>query len=77
MSDKKEFVMGKEFESLDFNSKRLGKRFVQAMETLSREPLESIWESCETGPESKAIYHLLANSKFNEDEVKRCHRDAT
>ncbi|GMO33535.1 MAG: hypothetical protein Ta2F_09400 [Termitinemataceae bacterium] len=47
------------------------------METLSREPLESIWGSCETRAETKAIYHLLANSKFNEDEVKRCLRDAT
>ncbi|GMO33530.1 MAG: hypothetical protein Ta2F_09390 [Termitinemataceae bacterium] len=29
MSDEKEFVMSKEFESLDFNSKRLENRFVQ------------------------------------------------
>ncbi|MDR2485461.1 MAG: hypothetical protein LBD55_08705, partial [Treponema sp.] len=35
--------MGAEFEELDFNSKRLEQRFIQTMETLSRQPDKSIW----------------------------------
>jgi hypothetical protein len=35
--------MGTEFAGLDFNSKRLEQRFIQTMETLSRQPGKSIW----------------------------------
>jgi hypothetical protein len=77
MNDEKGFVISKEFESLDFNSKRLEKRFVQTLETLSRNPEQSIWGSCETRAETKAIYNLLGNNSFKEEEVKRCVRDAT
>jgi hypothetical protein len=35
--------MGAEFTGLDFNSKRLERRFIQTMETLSRKPDKPIW----------------------------------
>jgi hypothetical protein len=77
MSDEPEFDMSKEFESLDFHSVKLEKRFVRTMDTLSHEPLQSIWGSCKTRAETKAIYNLLANDKFNEDEIRRCLREST
>ena len=37
------FNMEEEFAGLDCNSKRLEKRFVRTMETLSKQPDKSIW----------------------------------
>ena len=42
MAGKTGLNMGTEFTELDFNSKRLEQRFVQIMETLSRQPDKSI-----------------------------------
>jgi hypothetical protein len=77
MDEGKSFDMSKEFAALDFNSVRLKERFIRTMETLSCQPQQSIWGSCDTRAETKAIYRLLDNERFNEEEIKKVHRDAT
>jgi hypothetical protein len=53
------------------------KRFVQTMETLSKQPGGSIWASSENRAEAKAIYHMLGNEKFDRDEILKAHREGT
>ena len=66
-----------EFKNLDFNSKRLEKRFIKTMETLAGQPEKSIWFSSENRAEAKAIYRMLGNDGFEREEVLRAHREAT
>ncbi|MHC6203328.1 IS4 family transposase [Breznakiellaceae bacterium SP9] len=77
MIDGNSFNMAEEFRDIDFNEKRLEKRFIKTMETLSKEPQKTIYGSSTTRAEAKAIYRLLSNDKFNEDEVLKAHRAAT
>jgi hypothetical protein len=69
--------MAEEFAEVDFNEERLEKRFRKAMETLARDPQKSIYGSCATRAESKAIYNLLGNDKFDTGEIIKAHRAAT
>ena len=71
------FNMAEEFADVDFNEERLEKRFRKAMETLAKDPQKSIYGSCATRAESKAIYNLLGNDKFDKSEVIKAHRVAT
>jgi hypothetical protein len=71
------FNMAEEFGDVDFNEKRLEKRFRKTMETLAKDPQKSIYGSCATRAESKAIYNLLGNDKFDKDEIIKAHRMAT
>ncbi|MHC6204508.1 transposase DNA-binding-containing protein [Breznakiellaceae bacterium SP9] len=73
MIDGNSFNMAEEFRDIDFNEKR----FIKTMETLSKEPQKTIYGSSTTRAEAKAIYRLLSNDKFNEDEVLKAHRAAT
>jgi hypothetical protein len=70
------FRIKEEFESLDFNSRRLEKRFVRTMETLSKQPDKSIWYCSENRAEAKAIYRMLGNERIKEEEVLKTHRRA-
>jgi hypothetical protein len=47
-----EFDAEKEFEGINFNEKRLEKRFIKTMETLSRNPDQSIWTCSESHAEA-------------------------
>jgi hypothetical protein len=47
MSGGENFNMAEEFAEIDFNEARLEERFVRTMETLSRQPGNSIWTSAE------------------------------
>jgi hypothetical protein len=47
------------------------------METLSKQPGNSIWASSENRAEAKAIYHMLGNEKFDRDEILKAHREGT
>jgi hypothetical protein len=47
------------------------------METLSRQPGNSIWTSAENRAEAKAIYNMLGNEKFDRDEIIKAHRNGT
>jgi hypothetical protein len=51
MSGGESFNMAEEF--------ALEKRFVRTMETLSRQPGDSIWASSENRAEAKAIYNMV------------------
>jgi hypothetical protein len=71
------YTIAEEFADVDFNEKRLEKRFRQTMETLSKDPQKSIYGSSANRAEAKAIYNLLGNDKFNKNEILRAHREAT
>ncbi|GHV22891.1 IS4 family transposase [Spirochaetia bacterium] len=77
MADGDIFNMAEEFGEIDFNDKRLGERFRKTMETLAKDPQKSIYGSCATRAESKAIYNLLGNEKFDRGEIIKAHRIAT
>jgi predicted transposase YbfD/YdcC len=47
------------------------------METLSRQPGNSIWTSAGNRAEAKAIYNMLGNEKFDRDEIIKAHRNGT
>ncbi|MDR1955827.1 MAG: transposase, partial [Treponema sp.] len=47
MSGEKSFNRAEEFADVDFNEARLEKRFARTMETLSKQPGNSIWTSAE------------------------------
>jgi hypothetical protein len=69
--------MPEEFVDVDFNGKRLAKRFRKAIETLSKDARKSIYGSGANRAEAKAIYNMLGNDKFNKSEMLRAHRAAT
>ncbi|GHU12921.1 IS4 family transposase [Spirochaetia bacterium] len=77
MAAYKEFNMDEEFAGLDFHSVRLEDRFVRTMETLVKQPDKSIWYSSADRAEAKAIYRMLGNDGFDQDEIARTHRAAT
>ena len=77
MDEGKKFAMSEEFEDLDFSSKRLEKRFVRTMETLSKQPDKSIWVASTDRAEAKAIYRMLGNNDLDREEILRTHRKAT
>jgi hypothetical protein len=77
MSGGESFNMAEEFADVDFNEARLEKRLVRTMETLSKQPGNSIWASSENRAEAKAIYHMLGNAKFNRDAILKAHREGT
>jgi hypothetical protein len=71
------FNLAEEFADVDFNDERLENRFRHTMETLAKDPQKSIYGSSENRAESKAIYRMLDNKKFNKNEILRTHRAAT
>ena len=77
MGNAVEFEALREFEGINFNEKRLEKRFIRTMETLSRKPAQSIWACSESHAEAKAIYRMLGNENFDIKEVSKAHRNAT
>ena len=77
MDEGKKFTMSEEFEDLDFGSKRLEKRFVRTMETLSKQPNKSIWVASTDRAEAKAIYRMLGNNNLDREVILRTHRKAT
>ena len=77
MAGGESFNMAEEFAEVDFNEKRLEKRLRKTMETLAKDPQKTIYGSCATRAESKAIYNLLGNEKFDTGEIIKAHRAAT
>jgi hypothetical protein len=69
--------MGAEFTGLDFNSKRLERRFTQTMETLSRKPDKPIWFCGGNQAESKAIYRMPGSENLDREEILRTRREQT
>ncbi|MDR2095900.1 MAG: transposase [Treponema sp.] len=56
MTERDAFNLAEEFAKVDFNEKRLEKRFRKTMETLSKDPQKSIYGSSANRAEAKAIY---------------------
>jgi hypothetical protein len=77
MAEGKTFDMEEEFAGLDFNSKRLEKRFGRTMKTLAKQPGESIWRCSANRAATKAIYRMLGNERFDDAEIPREHQAAT
>jgi hypothetical protein len=77
MAEGKTFGMEEEFAGLDFNSKRLEKRFKRTIMTLAKQPGESIWGCGANRAETKAVYRMLGNEKFDNAEILREHQAAT
>jgi hypothetical protein len=77
MAEGTNFDMEEEFAELDFNSERLEKRFRRTMKTLAKQPGQSIWACAANRAESKAIYNMLGNERFDNAEILREHQAAT
>jgi hypothetical protein len=75
--DKESFRIEDDFRDINFHSTRLEERFRNTMVTLFANPDKSIFISSKNRSEAKAVYRMLNNDKFNIDEVKQAHREAT
>jgi hypothetical protein len=76
MQNGMELNMAEEFASLGFNSSRLERRFIKAMETPAGQPDKSIWSGSETRAEAKAIYRMPGNENLVREEILRARREA-
>ena len=65
-----------EFETLNFNSSRLEKRFMKTMSDLSEDPEKSLWLAAGSRINAKAAYRMLANEKFDKASILSAHRAA-
>ncbi|MDR2203544.1 MAG: hypothetical protein LBE76_04485 [Nitrososphaerota archaeon] len=66
-----------EFETLDFNSKRLETRFKTVINDLSDQPDKSIWLATGSRTNAKAAYRLIANEKCTKQNILKAHKNAT
>lgn len=69
--------MEKEFQSVDFGSKRLEKRFLRVMSDLSQEPEKSIWLATGNRSNAKAAYRMIGNQEFTKENILSAHQTAT
>jgi len=67
----------KEFQSVDFGSKRLEKRFLRVMSDLSQEPEKSIWLATGSRSNAKAAYRMIGNQEFTKENILSAHQTAT
>jgi hypothetical protein len=67
----------KEFQSVDFGSKRLEKRFLRVMSDLSQEPEKSIWLATGNRSNAKAAYRMIGNQEFTKENILSAHQTAT
>jgi muramidase (phage lysozyme) len=66
-----------EFNTLDFGSKKLEKRFKITMSDLSEHPDKSILLSSGSRSQAKAVYRMISNEKCTKAEILSTHRDAS
>lgn len=71
------YKMDKEFEGIEFKSKRLKDRFIQTMNKMMEQPGQSIWLSSGSRSSAKAVYRMLGNEKLNREVILNCHKNAT
>jgi len=62
------------FWGLNFNSKHLTKKCVNAMELMSRNYGKSIFNMSGSRSDAKLIYSMLQHEKFDKEEILRAHR---
>ena len=73
----KSFDLNNEFKSINFQSKKLEKRFKKTMVKLEKQPDKSILSSTGSRSEAKAVYRMLDNEKFEMNEILNSHKEAT
>jgi hypothetical protein len=66
----------KEFQTIDFGSKRLEKRFLKVMNDLSQEPEKSIWLASGNRANAKAAYRMIGNEEFTKENILTAHQTA-
>ncbi len=66
-----------EFSGIDFNDKRLNKRFIKLSEALSSQPSVPINQACQDWSDTKAAYRLFDNEKVTPQEILRVHKERT
>jgi len=66
-----------EFNSVNFNDKRLNTRFISVVEALASKPTAPINQACKDWADSKAAYRLFDNEKFNPSEIFSVHQKRT
>jgi len=67
----------KEFQTIDFRSKRLEKRFLRVMSDLAEEPEKSIWLARGSRANAKAAYRMIGNQTFTKENILAAHQTAT
>ena len=67
----------KEFQSVDFGSKRLNKRFLKVMSDLAQEPEKSTWLASGSRTNTKAAYRMIANKELTKENILAAHHNAT
>lgn len=66
-----------EFDTCDFNDKRLKKRLITLASTFSENPELSIHAACGSAVESKAAYRFFENKKITPDKILSSHINKT
>ncbi len=66
-----------EFKMVDFNDKRIDKRFLKVSEQLSDNPAASINQACGPWADTKGAYRLFANEKVTSDVILKAHQEPT
>ena len=67
----------KEFQTINFGSKRLEKRFLRVMSDLAQEPEKSIWLTSGNRANAKAAYRMIGNQEFTKEKILTAHKNAT
>ena len=67
----------KEFQTINFGSKRLEKRFLRVMNDLAQEPEKSTWLTSGSRTNAKATYHMIANKELTKEKILTAHKNAT
>ncbi|MDR0373491.1 MAG: transposase, partial [Nitrososphaerota archaeon] len=67
----------KEFQTVNFGSKRLEKRFLRVMSDLAQEPEKSIWLATGSRANAKAAYRMIGNEEFTKENILAAHQTAT
>ena len=66
-----------ELETVDLNDKRLDRRFVEVLRSLSQQPNVSIPAACGGYAETMAAYRFFSNEKTTIENILAPHRNAT
>jgi len=67
----------KEYQTVDFGSKHLEKRFLQVMSDLAKEPEKSIWLATGSHANAKAAYRMIGKEEFTKENILTAHQTAT
>jgi hypothetical protein len=66
-----------ELEQVDFNDKRLNKRFIKIVEQITAKPTASIPEACKCWADTKAAYRFFDSEKVKPEQILEEHIKST